>query len=222
MQDGDAARALRHCARAISTTARDLRCVSRGAAAQTGAQQQQESAASSALAVDVADGAVNDTSPDNKLLEKLADARRKWMVTLYRYSPNKRDDDIDLDGIANERDSRDFTAMSSSQLDVANNDRNHHQVTITRAADFCPSCSSIVQVALEYTGEGKLLAEHRGGCASCDKNTSNGQARRLSRNLDMQALRRTGQQASGVSFAKNRLESTLCAIIRSLVSYVQV
>lgn len=222
LQDGEAARALRYCARTITTRVRELQRVSRGAASETVTQQhkekegdleeEEEPAATSAGGV-VDDYIDNDTSPD-EWLEKLADARRKWMVTLHRYGSNVRDGSEwrdggggcrgrNLDGAPNHGEGR-HTAVASGLLEVTNDDRNHqhhhhhHQTMIVPAADFCPRCSSVVQVAFEYTAQGKLLAEHRGGCAPCDKSTLYGQARHTSKGLDMRSLPRSGHQASGV------------------------
>lgn len=38
---------------------------------------------------------------------------------------------------------------------------------VVPAADFCPECSSVVDVELEYTGEGEFVAEYRAVCPMC-------------------------------------------------------
>lgn len=46
---------------------------------------------------------------------------------------------------------------------------------IVPAANFCGDCGKIVEVGLEITAEGLLVAEHRSGCSSCE----GGQQRRV-------------------------------------------
>lgn len=239
LQDGEAARALRYCAQTITTRVRELQRVSRGTASETVTRQQQqeqqedddeveEGPAATSAGGFIVDGIDNDTSSPEKWLEKLADTRRKWMVTVHRYSSSMRDDSEwrdeerggvlqgwTLDSAADKGGGRHAVAppaaVASGRLATTNNDRDHHhfprhsrhdhhQVTIVPAAGFCPRCSSVVQVAFEFTAQGKLLAEHHGRCAPCEEiNALYGQARHVSRSLDMRSLpRRPKHQASGV------------------------
>lgn len=178
-QDGESAEALRCWARAITTdNAHDkLRHdSSRSATAQSGVNGDD-------LATSVASRsplALHDASSSKKhifsdllappgsglssfdgCLEKLANERRKWMITLYRARNYKR---------PAERPRRQKTQEPSST-----------QTIVVQAADFCHRCGSIVDVGLERTadaaaGGGVFVAEHRSGCSSCENDQHNRRA----------------------------------------------
>lgn len=99
------------------------------------------------------------------LIQKLNDARCKWMVTLHyslsRYSggvgsnsSNNTLGEVHHDGARN-------TSFQRSRT-------SGHQ-TLVPAADFCPECASIVEVELECNRAGEFVAEHRRGCSACER-----------------------------------------------------
>ena len=85
------------------------------------------------------------------LIQKLNDARCKWMVTLHRYNNSS--------GKAHQSDARNGFNRSRTS--------GHHN--LVPAADFCPECGSIVEVELECNREGEFVAEHRRGCSGCER-----------------------------------------------------
>ena len=94
----------------------------------------------------------SDQSRDG-LVEKLADARCKWMVTLHRYSSK-----IDRGNV--------YQNTAVRKTSVRGNDIPGRG--LVPASDFCPECGSIVPVELERSSEGEFIAEHRWGCSVCE------------------------------------------------------
>lgn len=90
------------------------------------------------------------------LVGKLNDVRCKWMVALHRYGSK--------------------THRGSLHQDAARNDSVRRSSIPGRglvpAADFCPTCGSIVPVELEYSNEGEFIAEHRWSCSVCEASTN--------------------------------------------------
>lgn len=88
-------------------------------------------------------------------IDKLNDARCRWMVMLHRYSSSRSS------GGPISKLRQDDTRMTSMSESMAAGRR------VVPAADFCPECSSVVEVELECTGEGEFVAEYRGVCSMC-------------------------------------------------------
>lgn len=86
------------------------------------------------------------------LVDKLNDARCKWMITLHRYSPKTHRGNLHQ-GTARK------TSVSRSSIPGRG---------LVPAADFCPECGSIVPVELECSNDGEFIAEHRLGCSVCE------------------------------------------------------
>lgn len=88
------------------------------------------------------------------LVEKLNDARCKWMITLHHYSSETYRGNLDHDAWRNTS-----TLRSSVPGPGA---------SMVPAADFCPECGSIVPVDLECSMGREFIAEHRWGCSVCE------------------------------------------------------
>lgn len=180
MQDTGPAQALRFYACAISASALDFQRVCHDSAAQSGAHNTAPPPILSAPTLDSesGDSRLSVLPPLRGLslrdwLEKLADARRKWMVATYRFSSGKQSVDK-----SRKRDDRRQTYESARAAGspVTASDKSGRQPpwggslkhTIIRAADFCRRCDSMVEVELEYAAEGVFVAERRKKCPVCN------------------------------------------------------
>lgn len=86
------------------------------------------------------------------LVEKLNDARCKWMVTLHRYSSKTHRGNVQQDAVRK-------TSVCRSSIPGRG---------YVPAADFCPECGSMVPAELECSNDGEFVAEHRWGCSVCE------------------------------------------------------
>lgn len=204
-QIGDAANALRYFARAVTAELRELQFISpaprdekdqpRTCRPSTDRLAQTDEQVATGLAsretrshhtvpnqaAECAhDELVDDTSLSyEQCLDKLADSRRRWMISVRRYCCNADNNNSrgKSDDISSQRDDILGRDQSHSPLLSKPNDGDPHsslptqQTLILHAADFCQRCAEIVAVEFEYTAEGVLLAEiNRAVCSSCGNN----------------------------------------------------
>lgn len=87
------------------------------------------------------------------LVEKLNDARCKWMVSLHRYGSKTHRGNVHQNAAVRK------TNVCRSSIPGRG---------LVPASDFCPECGSIVPVELERSNEGEFIAEHRWGCSVCE------------------------------------------------------